>query len=218
MTKPKQPDHAIFVACQACENIRGGDVMTIFYHRTTDECAGLILRDGFRDGTGTYMTDQLHTGVWLSNVPLDGNEGASGDVLLQVELPSEEMVAEYEWIQDIGYREWLVPAALINEEGTRRVLERIVGGELDWTRIALTEAQVDQHDLRRLEIMKPDRRYRPVRYHPAIETEALQQQVIVQIVRDALDAELPEPLEDVLEREARQRGEIERLLKRRSER
>jgi hypothetical protein len=91
--------------------------MTIFYHRTTDECAGLILRDGFRDGTGTYMTDQLWTGVWLSNVPLDENEGARGDVLLRVELPSEEMVAEYEWIQDIGYREWLIPAALINAEG-----------------------------------------------------------------------------------------------------
>ena len=63
--------------------------------------------------------------------------------------------------------------------------------------------------------MKPDRRYRPVRYHPAIETEALQQQVIVQIVRDALDAELPEPLDRVLERERRQRRQIERLLTRR---
>jgi hypothetical protein len=79
----------------------------------------------------------------------------------------------------------------------------------------LTEDQVDRHDLRRLEIMKPDRRYRPVRYHPAIETEALQQQVIVQIVRDALDAELPEPLDRVLERERRQRRQIERLLTRR---
>jgi hypothetical protein len=66
--------------------------------------------------------------------------------------------------------------------------------------------------------MKPDKRYKPVRSHPAIECEALKQQVFVQIIRDALDAELPEPLEDVLEREARQRGEIERLLKRRRER
>jgi hypothetical protein len=98
------------------------------------------------------------------------------------------------------------------EDNTRRVLERIIGGELDWTRLALTEAQVDQYDLRRLEIMKPDNRYRPVRYHPAIETEALKQQVIVQIVRDALDAELPEPLKDVLEREQQERQEIERQL------
>jgi hypothetical protein len=98
------------------------------------------------------------------------------------------------------------------ETNTRRVLERLVG-ELDWTRIALTEEQVEQHDLRRLEIMKPDRRYHPVRYHPAIETEALQQQVIVGTVRGALDAELPEPLDRVLEREAQQRREVERLLR-----
>jgi hypothetical protein len=98
------------------------------------------------------------------------------------------------------------------EDNTRRVLEQIIGGELNWTRIALTEAQVEQYDLKRLEIMKPDRRYKPVRFHPAIETEALQQQVIVQIVHDALDAELPEPLDRVLERERRQRREVERLL------
>jgi hypothetical protein len=33
---------------------------------------------------------------------------------------------------------------------------------LHWTRIALTKEQIDQYDLRRLEIMKPDRRYRPL--------------------------------------------------------
>ena len=100
------------------------------------------------------------------------------------------------------------------ENNARRVLERLVGGDLDWQRIALTEEQVDdpQYDLRRLQITKADRRYKPVRYHPAVETEALKQQVIVQIVRDILDAELPEPLETVLERERRQREELERLL------
>jgi hypothetical protein len=99
------------------------------------------------------------------------------------------------------------------EANTRRVLERLVGGPLDWKRIALTEQQVRQHRLKRFEIMKPDRRYRPVRSHPAIETEALKQQVIVGIVRAALDAELPEPLDRVLEREASQRRQVERLLK-----
>jgi hypothetical protein len=102
------------------------------------------------------------------------------------------------------------------ENNTRRVLERLVG-DLDWTRVTLTETQVDDdYDLRPLQIMKIDNRYKPSdpRYlYPAVETEALKQQVIVQIVRDALDAELPEPLEDVLEREARQRRQIERLLR-----
>ena len=63
-------------------------------------------------------------------------------------------------------------------------------------RIALTEDQVEQYNLRPLAIMKPDRRYKPVRYHEAIETEALKQPVIVGIVREQLDAELPEPLAD----------------------
>ena len=63
--------------------------------------------------------------------------------------------------------------------------------------------------------MKEDRRYKPNdphRFYPAIETEALRQPVIVGIVRDALNAELPEPLDRVLEREARQRREVARLL------
>ena len=34
--------------------------------------------------------------------------------------------------------------------------------------------------------------------HPAIETDALQQQVVVRIVRQAPDPELPEPLDRVL--------------------
>lgn len=99
------------------------------------------------------------------------------------------------------------------ENNTRAVLERLIGGELDWTRIALTEEQVRQYRLRRVAIQKADRRYKPVRYHEAIECEALKQQVIVRIIRDALDAELPEPLSTVHEREQRQRAKMLRLLR-----
>ena len=45
--------------------------------------------------------------------------------------------------------------------------------------------------MRPLAIMKADRRYKPVRYHEAIETEALKQSVIVGIIRDQLDSLLP---------------------------
>lgn len=100
------------------------------------------------------------------------------------------------------------------EHNTRTVLEQLIGGELDWKRIALTEEQVDRYDLRRMIIRKADRRCKPVRYHDAIETEALRQNVIVGIVRDALDAGLPEPLTTVLEREARQRTTMRSLLRR----
>ena len=95
------------------------------------------------------------------------------------------------------------------EHNTKSVLERVIGGELDWKRIALTEEQVRKYRLRPFEIRKPDHRYKPVRYHEAIETEALKQNVIVGIVRDALDAELPEPLAKV----QRQRAKLVQLLR-----
>ncbi len=55
-------------------------------HRTTEEAAKAILRDGFRDAEGTSGTGQMFKGVWLSDVPLDAIEGATGDVLLEVTL------------------------------------------------------------------------------------------------------------------------------------
>jgi hypothetical protein len=90
----------------------------ILYHRTSATAAERILCDGFRDGVGPYLTPEEHSGVWLSNVPLDCNEGADGDTLLRVELP-EQAIADFEWIEDgKPYREWLVPARLINEKAS----------------------------------------------------------------------------------------------------
>ena len=60
----------------------------IVYHRTTQEAASSILADGFRDGEGTYLTSEIHRGVWVSDSPLDANEGASGCVLFTLETPS----------------------------------------------------------------------------------------------------------------------------------
>jgi hypothetical protein len=49
---------------------------------------------------------------------LDCNEGAQGDVLLAVEVPAA-VVEFYEWIEEgKTYREFLVPAALVNAQGT----------------------------------------------------------------------------------------------------
>jgi hypothetical protein len=95
------------------------------------------------------------------------------------------------------------------EANTRRVLEREVG-ELRWERLALTQAQVEQYDLP--VIIKHDRRFKDGGAHEAVETEALSQRIIVEIVENRLVALLPEPLEHVLEREAKGRQEIEQLL------
>ena len=97
------------------------------------------------------------------------------------------------------------------ENNTRRVLEREVG-ELAWERLALTQEQVDDHSLPVIE--KRDRRYSDGRAHLAVETEALSQTMIVEIVRDRLEQLLPEPLRSVQVRADAQRAVIQRALQR----
>jgi len=41
------------------------------YRRTHSKLVNGILKDGFIDSTGTYLTDREWSGVWLSDVPLD---------------------------------------------------------------------------------------------------------------------------------------------------
>jgi len=60
-----------------------------------------------------------------------------------------------------------------------------------------------------------DRRFRNGGAHEAVETEVLSPRLIVQIVRDRLNALLPEPLETVLAREEEERERLPRLLARR---
>jgi hypothetical protein len=88
----------------------------VLYHRTTAEAAKNILAEGFRDRIGYYLTGEPWSGVWVSNIPLDANEGAKGDTLLKlISRMSADDIAGYEWIEKgKGYREWLVPAELLN--------------------------------------------------------------------------------------------------------
>lgn len=89
----------------------------VLYHRTNPTAAESILNSGFKDGSGTYGTGIMWHGVWLSNVPLDENSGARGDVLLRVHIriPAREMREQYEW-RERGkpYREFLIPAKDLN--------------------------------------------------------------------------------------------------------
>jgi hypothetical protein len=96
------------------------------------------------------------------------------------------------------------------EDHTRRVLERAVGASLRWERLAITEEQIEEHDLK--PIIKHDRRYKDGAEHEAVETEALRQTIIIDILRGRLDELLPEPLGRVHERERRQRAKIRAAL------
>jgi hypothetical protein len=62
------------------------------------------------------------SGVWVSNVPLDGNEGAVGDFLLELEIPAK-VFEKHEWVSlsppllqeniRTPRREALIPAAAL---------------------------------------------------------------------------------------------------------
>jgi hypothetical protein len=97
------------------------------------------------------------------------------------------------------------------EANTRRVLER-EAGELAWERLALTREEVERYGLPTIE--KHDRRYNDGHPHEAVETEALSQVIIVEIVRNRLEQLLPEPLGYVHERASQQRAVIQRALHR----
>jgi hypothetical protein len=103
------------------------------------------------------------------------------------------------------------------EANTRRRLEEIVGGGLEWERTALTRTQYDDMPEPKPEpVVKRDRRYKDAAEgtHEAIETETLGQELLVEILRRRLDEMLPEPLEDVLARQRRQQEKIRTALRR----
>ena len=95
-----------------------------FYNRTN--AAESILKEGFRDNNG--LVGALHLGiegVFLSNVPLDCNEGAKGNQQLEVTFSADYGLSHWELVEESGeqhYREWCLPACLINGNATVRLM------------------------------------------------------------------------------------------------
>lgn len=92
----------------------------ILYHATTAEGAQQIDAHGFSDTAGYYRPEVDRAGVWVSDRP-HAVEGASAPpVFVTVEAP-EPSIAEYEWSQpNQSFREWLVPAKVLNAFPRRR--------------------------------------------------------------------------------------------------
>ncbi len=87
-----------------------------FFHITSNANAEAILKEGFRDAPGYCLTDQQHTGVWVSDEPFDGYD-ADAKTLFTIEIP-EDAISEFEWVEEgKSIREWLIPAALLNSYG-----------------------------------------------------------------------------------------------------
>jgi hypothetical protein len=118
-------------------------------------------------------------------------------------------------VRYVGDYELRGPADQI-EAHTRRILEQETGRTFTpetWKKIALTAAQVRARPrLRKEEITKYDKRYKPPKAYRAVECEALKQAVLLDIIRKDLDALLPEPLDDVRVREGHQRNRLRTAL------
>ena len=96
------------------------------------------------------------------------------------------------------------------EVNTRRILDGY--HDIEWERLALTADQVRDHNLTIIQKYGA----RDKKHHPAVETEALSQRLIGQIVRTRLDELLPEPLSHFLAREEVERERLRALLGRAS--
>jgi hypothetical protein len=97
----------------------------ILFHKTTRDAAAGILREGFKDQAGYHDTGEKYSGVWVSDRPLNGKDGIDGSVLLKVDLPvAEDELARFEWRKDDKpYREWLLPAAVLNRAAAASLVE-----------------------------------------------------------------------------------------------
>lgn len=94
-----------------------------YFHTTS--AAGEILKDGFRDASGSVlMASFTLTGVYIADEPLDINDGAKGDQVLEVTFPGEVDLAPYELVEECKpYREWCVPAELLSRCAAVRLLK-----------------------------------------------------------------------------------------------
>jgi hypothetical protein len=99
----------------------------ILYHRTTAAAARSIIESGFKNSSGYFLSNRTWTGVWLSSIPVDSEHGAEGDALLMVKLEVDEHeLARWEWAAEgRSYREWLIPASLINRCATFELVDQM---------------------------------------------------------------------------------------------
>ena len=108
--------------------------MTV-YHRTAAAAAAKIEAEGFRDSTGAYLTRGEFTGAWVSDYPIDISESFGAiEATLAIEVPLAA-IEKWEWVEEgRGFREWLVPADVLNRYPLRRLTDVKVEalGEEQW--------------------------------------------------------------------------------------
>jgi hypothetical protein len=99
----------------------GGESMKL-YHPTMH--AADILRDGFGEKSGAYITAGDHSGVWMFDRPVDRRMGGGDDAdILEIDVP-ETVALPFETPGNLPYRQFLMPAGILNLYGPPLVLVR----------------------------------------------------------------------------------------------
>jgi hypothetical protein len=91
------------------------------YHVTDRATADLILEHGFQDSEVIHDDRELQIGVWLADRCLAGEDdvgprlGPLPDTAVSIELPAEAVEPYERPDEDKPYREFCVPARIVND-------------------------------------------------------------------------------------------------------
>lgn len=101
------------------------------YHRTTISDARAIVQNGFENQKWRFEHEEVISevknalGVWLSDRPLDGEDGPPGDAMLEVVMDASEESLELFQLDGVVWEAklWIVPAELVNARSTVRIFQ-----------------------------------------------------------------------------------------------
>ena len=109
------------------------------FHKTKNQNAESIFRDGFRDSE-VVEAGQKFEGVQLFDDPIGWNPNSDGsNLLLAIEIPADAISGyewgterQHHWLTGMETREFLVPASVVNYYGPPVVEDvDLLGGLLD---------------------------------------------------------------------------------------
>ncbi len=101
------------------------------YHRTTIGNARAIVQNGFENQKWRFEHEDTSgevkkaLGVWLSDRPLEGEDGPPGDAILEVVMDASEESLELFQLEGVVWEAqlWIVPAEIVNARSTVRILQ-----------------------------------------------------------------------------------------------
>ena len=99
------------------------------YHRTSIGDARAIVQNGFENQAWRFEHDDADTetkkalGVWLSDRPLEGEDGPPGDAMLEVVMDASEESLQLFLLEDVVWdaRLWIIPADVVNARSSVRI-------------------------------------------------------------------------------------------------